>query len=150
MDYQKYQPQIELIGPDSKVTRLTCRRETGNGSLYTAYYQPQLQGEYKAVLHNNIGTPQTDVLRFNVYDDSLECRNVDADRELLDLIAKNTGAESIELGDIGTLPQKIQTLEQLSRRRLQPNDIWDRASVFAALVGLLGAEWLMRRILGLV
>ena len=62
----------------------------------------------------------------------------------------DTGAESLELKDLGTLPDKIKTFEQLSREHLKPTDVWDRLSVFTALVCLLGLEWLIRRTCGLV
>jgi hypothetical protein len=150
VDASRYKPTIDLTGPDGKTARLTCQRSAENGTLYTAYYQPEQEGEYKAVLHNNVGTPQTDLLRFNVYEDSLECRCVDADRELLHLVSKTTGAESFELNELGALPDKIQTFEQLSREHLRPTDVWDRLSVFTALVCLLGLEWLIRRTFGLV
>jgi hypothetical protein len=150
VDSRRYQPFIELTGPDGKTSRLTCQRSTENGTLYTAYYQPEQEGEYKAVLHNNIGTPQTDLVRFNVYEDSLECRCVDADRELLHLVAKTTGAESFELSELKTLPDRIHTFEQLSREHLRPNDIWDRLSIFTLLICMLGLEWLVRRVYGLV
>ncbi len=150
VDAARYQPAIDVTGPDGKTVRLACQRNADNGSLYTAYYQPEREGEYKAVLHNNIGVPATDMLRFNVYEDSLECRLVDADRELLHLVSRTTGAESFELDQLGALPDKIRTFEQLSREHLRPTDAWDRLSVFTLLVCLLGLEWLARRIFGLV
>jgi hypothetical protein len=150
VDAAQYRPTVEVTGPDGKTTRLACQRSAESGTLYTAYCRPELEGEYKAVLHNNVGAPQTDMLRFNVYEDSLECRLVDADRELLHLVSRTTGAESVELSQLAALPDKIRTFEQLSREHLRPTDVWDRLSVFTALVCMLGLEWLARRTFGLV
>jgi len=101
-------------------------------------------------LHNNIGQPKKETLRFTVYHDSIETRYISADRELLDQLAHTTGGETLELAELEELPERVRVFEQLSCVRSKPHDIWDRLSVFGTLVCLLGVEWFMRRASGLV
>lgn len=150
MDRSKYKPWVELIAPDGTSTRLNPELERDSTNIYVARYAPEQQGEYKATLHNNIGQPKEETLRFTVYHDSMETRYISADRELLDQISHTTGGESLELSELRTLPEKVKVFEQLSCMRNKPHDIWDRLSVFGTLVCLLGAEWFVRRASGLV
>jgi hypothetical protein len=150
IDRGQYKPWVELKAPDGTSTRLNPELERDNTNIYVARYTPEQQGEYRATLHNNIGQPKEETLRFTVYHDSIETRYISADRELLDQLAHTTGGESLELSELGTLPEKVRVFEKLSCVRSKPHDIWDRLSVFGTLVCLLGVEWFVRRASGLV
>ena len=150
VDKARYRPRVELIDPTGKTVRLTPTLMGSKDSLYTVTYMAKLQGQYKAVLHNNIGEPTTEEVRFTVYDDSLEARCVQADREVLAQLAETTGAELLTPEQVHTLPEKIEAFAELTKEQVQPRDIWDRRSVFSVLIGLFGVEWLLRRIWGLV
>jgi hypothetical protein len=150
VDQSQYKPWVELIAPDGTSTRLNPELERDSANIYVARYTPEQQGEYKATLHNNIGQPEQETLRFTVYHDSIETRYISADRGLLDQLSRTTGGESLELAELGTLPEKVRVFEKLSCFRSKPHDIWDRLSVFGVLVCLLGVEWFIRRASGLV
>ena len=150
VDTSQYKPQIELTAPDGNSVTLSMQQQEDNASIYMAHYTPEEQGEYAAVLHNNIGEPKEDTARFTVYYDSLETRFVSANREFLDQISYATGGSSLELSEIGVLPGKLKLFESLLCERTKPEDVWDRLSVFSALVCLLGIEWLIRRASGLL
>jgi hypothetical protein len=150
VDKLQYKPWVELIAPDGTRTSLTPELERESTNVYVARHTPDQQGEYKAVLHNNIGEPEQDTLRFTVYHDSIETRYISSDREFLDQLSHTTGGESLELAELGTLPEKVRIFEKLSCMRTKPRDIWDRLSVFSVLVSLLGVEWFIRRASGLV
>jgi hypothetical protein len=150
IDHSQYKPSIELTTPDGNSITLSLQNQPDNENIYTAHYTPEEQGEYKAVLHNNIGEPNEDTARFTVYYDSLETRYVSADRDFLDQISYTTGGESLELTEIGSLPGKLKLFESLLCERTKPEDIWDRMPIFSILVCLLGIEWLIRRASGLL
>jgi len=150
VDPRRYRPYVELTDPSGETVRLVPRLQADSDNVYAAHFNPEKQGQYKAVLHNNIGQPKSDMVRFTVYDDSLEARSVHADRDLLQQLAETTGAESLGLAQIQTLPKKIKAFARLSRERTKPRDIWDRRWVFGILIGLFGFEWLLRRVSGLV
>jgi len=109
-----------------------------------------MEGEYEATLYNNVGKPEKDMVRFTVYDDSVEQRCVQADREMMNLIAEVTGGEMLEVGQLDTLPDKMRAFETLARERIKPKDIWDRLPVFSMLICVLGVEWFLRRASGLL
>ncbi|MCP4454977.1 MAG: VWA domain-containing protein [Planctomycetes bacterium] len=150
VDHEAYKPKIELTLPDGQTEFLYPGRDSENETFYAAHFNPQMVGAYKAILHNDVGTPQQDMVRFTVYDDSVEARRVEADQDLMERLASTTGADVLSLSSIDRLPDKIRAFEQLSKERVKPKDIWDRGMVFACLVILLGLEWLIRRMWGLV
>jgi hypothetical protein len=150
VERSRYQPKIEIVQPDHSVVRIAPQLQQDSESVYAAQFTPQQEGEYEAVLSNNTGKPEKDVVRFTVYDDSVEQRCVQADREMLNLISDVTGGESLELAQVNTLPDKIQAVEMLTRERVKPEDIWDRLPVFSMLICLLAAEWFIRRVSGLL
>jgi len=150
IDHERYHPQIELTYPDGHAEQLVPERQAGDENMYEVSFTPQREGEYEAVLHNNTGQPEEDVSRFIVYDDSTESRYVQADREMLALLSQTTGGESLELGELETLPERVEVFEKLAQECVKPEDVWDRSWVYAALIGALGIEWLLRRIAGLL
>jgi hypothetical protein len=150
VDRSRYTPRIELAQPDGRKVRLTPEPRQDNETVYVAQFAPETEGEYEAVLYNNVGKPDTDMVRFTVYDDSVEQRCVQADREMMNLIAEVTGGEMLEVSQLDTLPDKMQAFETLVRERVKPKDIWDRLPVFSMLISVLGVEWFLRRASGLL
>lgn len=150
IDSNAYEPWIQITGPDSKDVMMIPKSQENDKELYSTIFTTDVEGEYKAVLHNNVGTPSTEEIRFTVYQNALEKRYVSADRELLEKLSSITGGEQMELGDLKDLPAKVAQFEQLSCEKVRAHDVWDRLGVFALLIGVMGAEWLIRRASGLV
>jgi hypothetical protein len=150
VDRARYKPRIELTQPDGRKVRLSPEPLKDSEAVYVAHYTPAAEGEYEAILYSNVGKPDKDILRFTVYDDSVEQRCVQADREMMNLIAEVTGGEMLEVNELEALPDKMQAFETLARERVKPRDIWDRWSVFGTLVCALGVEWFLRRASGLL
>jgi hypothetical protein len=69
---------------------------------------------------------------------------------MLALLSQTTGGESLELEELDTLPERVEVFEKLAQECVKPEDVWDRSWVYAALIGALGIEWLLRRITGLL
>ena len=67
---------------------------------------------------------------------------------MLSLLSQTTGGESLELGQLDALPERVEVFEKLAKECVKPEDIWDRSWVYAALIAMLGIEWLLRRIAG--
>ena len=150
VERSRYKPRIELAQPDGRKVRLTPEPRQDNEAVYVAQFAPETEGEYEAILFSNIGKPEKDMVRFTVYDDSVEQRCVQADREMMNLIAEVTGGEMLEVAELDALPDKMQAFETLARERVKPKDIWDRLPVFSMLICVLGVEWFLRRASGLL
>lgn len=150
IDGKKYEPWIEITGPDGKSVMMVPRPQADDKDLYTTIFSPDMEGEYKAVLHNNVGTPSTEEIRFTVYQNALESRYVSADRELLGKLSSITGGQQMELEDLQELPAKVAQFEELSCEKTRAHDVWDKLGFFALLITAMGTEWLVRRTSGLV
>lgn len=150
VEQTRYKPRIELTQPDGSKVQLTPEPRQDAEGVYAAQFAPEKEGEYEAVLYSNVGKPDKDVVRFTVYDDSVEQRCVQTDREMMNLISEVTGGQMLEIGDLDGLPDKMQEFETLAREQVKPRDIWDRLPVFSALICILGVEWFLRRTSGLL
>src|SRR5207247_4480279 len=96
----EYQPKIVVKSPDrNPVTLIPTRLEQDSEreAVYAAFFTPENEGEFEAVLSNNVGQPREDTARFTVYSDSVETRLVAADRELLPQTSKITGGPGLPL-----------------------------------------------------
>jgi len=150
VDETDYEPRIVVTAPDGSERDILPTSAEDLAALYSASFLPEQEGEYRAVLHNNVGTPEQEELRFTVYTDSIENRFVAADPDLMSAIADTTGGAAIEPSDIGQLPELLAEFQQLTHEEEDPVDVWDRLALFFAIIGLLSLEWFLRRRSGLV
>jgi hypothetical protein len=68
---------------------------------------------------------------------------------LLQRIAEETGGRFYTPETVMTLPEDV-SLTESGTTVVEERDLWDMPVLFFALVGLIGAEWLLRRRRGLV
>lgn len=148
IDSDAYRPRIVVKGPGGDPVEL--RPAAAGNNLYTAVFAPEREGEYEAVLHNNIGAPQTDTARFVVYSDSIETRHVAANPDLMRQIAELTGGRVLRPEEWTTLPRESASRAMDMAHKAKPVDVWDGYSLFGLVVGLLALEWLIRRRAGLL
>jgi hypothetical protein len=149
-DLSAYRPRIEVTPPVGDPVTLTPEPEGGQPGFFTVSYRPNEEGEYKAVLKNNVGAPKEVDLQFAVYSESVEQRFVSSDRGLMERIAAITGGEHLTRNRWDELPEKVEAFVASTRVETRPEDLWDTLPIFLTLVGLLGLEWLIRRRSGLV
>jgi hypothetical protein len=150
VDPALYRPSVEILPEEGAPLVLTLVRGQSERAPYVGSFTPETEGEYTAVLHNNTGEPQQELLRFAVYSDSVETRLVAADPGLLASVAAATGGCEIPIDDLGQLPGKVRQYEVSVAERAKPVDLWDRPAVFATLAALLSLEWFIRRRKGMV
>jgi len=55
----------------------------------------------------------------------------------------------LALSDIAALPQRLQVARQAEQRRYDELSLWDSPYLFLFVLGCLGAEWSIRRKVGL-
>jgi hypothetical protein len=102
MDDAAYAPLVSLTAPDGTVQEILLENTEEAPDRYAATMQPDQEGEYRAVLHNNVGEPKESEVRFTVYADSIEERFVASDPELMASISHITGGEPIALESLVT------------------------------------------------
>jgi len=90
--------------------------------------------------------------RFHVFGQDLELDNPNAYPGMLKSLAEmTTGGRQIEVGDFADVVRELRALS-LERRSLTPElqSLWDRWEFLVLFVGLLCAEWFLRKKWGLV
>ncbi len=150
VDAAAYRPAISIIAPDGGATMITPESSIDAPGAYSATYLPEMEGEYEAILTNNIGAPKQNRLRFTVYNNALETRYVSADPGLLNRVAKITGGATLDRQDWHKLRGLAKEFEYASREVTKPDDVWDKLLIFLAVAGVLALEWFGRRKAGLV
>ncbi len=150
IDHAAYTPRIELHPPEGETLDIRPANKPSHPKIFSASFTPPAEGEYRAVLHSNIGKPEQSVIHFTVYSDQVEDRLVAADHHTLERISRTTRAECLTLDQLGDLPAKVRTFGNQAIQNVEPHDIWDILPVFVALCSLLGLEWYLRRLWGMV
>lgn len=143
----RYFPRVTVHPPEGPPLVLTPVRVEGTAD-YVVDFTPEAEGEYRAVLENNVGQPRTDVTRFTAYADFEEMRLASSDRELMAHLARQTGGDVLALDDLPSLPERARAFAALAADTPRAEDAWDNGLLFGLLFGLLCLEWLLRRAWG--
>jgi hypothetical protein len=77
-----------------------------------------------------------------------ELANVSPDLQLLDQIARATGGAVVNLEQARELPRRLSGLREKASATVEIA-LWDSAGLFLLVLSLLGAEWAIRKRLGL-
>jgi hypothetical protein len=145
LDAAAYQPRLVISGP-GPATELEPRAQ---GDSRVAEAGPFAPGTYRVTLKNNVGKPAELTQTIQVMSASVENKELSADPETMRKLAEVSGGAVVGGDDIPRMSEVVRRREarrELARRE-QP--VWDRWWVCAALVGVLGLEWWLRRQEGL-
>lgn len=144
-------PPITLTLPDGKTTRLVTAPAHGNAADFTAVYNPLKPGEYVATIPPLSGNPKALPVScaFTVFPGQEEDENRSADPDLMRQLAAVGGGLALTPSELSSLPDRLRAAERLATRIREPHTAWDSGGFLALLVGLLAAEWLLRRRAGL-
>ncbi|MDY0170216.1 MAG: hypothetical protein RBS80_26975 [Thermoguttaceae bacterium] len=89
--------------------------------------------------------------RFLVFEQDLELDNPGADAATMQSLASLTGGESLAPEELPALIRRLAAeTDELLVERETKRSLWDTWSMFLTLVGLLSAEWFLRKRWGLV
>ncbi len=143
---------VTLSGPDGRLVEARASMEEGEAHdvLYAATFTPEQPGLYRVNVTarrggTEIGSASSALL---VGGADLEMAQPRLNAPLLERIAAQTGGHVIERGQIGRTVAALQSAAPgavMSARR----DIWHSAWSLLFIIGLLTAEWLLRRKWGL-
>jgi hypothetical protein len=115
------------------------------------YFASGEPGEYEVTLKGTKGGKEigTDRARFMVYQDNRELENPAADRALLKQISDMTGGVNLNAED---LDKHLKALSPEAANYVTQSEhkLWDNWSFFLIFVGLLTAEWALRKAKGWV
>jgi hypothetical protein len=89
------------------------------------------------------------VISFRREDGVAENFHTEQNRELLEKLSEETGGRYWTQSDLAKLPSNISYSEAgISVRNTK--ELWDMPATFFALLGLMSADWLLRRKWGVV
>jgi hypothetical protein len=141
LDNAIYQPRLVITGAKQNVEVEPRRR----GESFVAEAGPFAPGTYHINLRNNVGKPTELSQNVEVVSASIEKKELSADPQMMQKLAEVSGGAGVKAEDVAHMPEVIRKWEaarQLSHRQ-QP--LWDRWWLLTGLLGLLGAEWWLRR-----
>lgn len=144
--------KITLEQPGGAKVELFAEPSSREPGLFEAEYYPRGSGAHriKAEVRDGkgqlLGEKQTGWVSAPLAE---EFRSLEPDRALLERIAKDTGGRVIELGDLPSLPRLLQNLN-VPIKQTVTDPLWHSPWVFALILALLAAEWIIRRRAGWV
>jgi hypothetical protein len=151
-DYEADQVALELIDPAGKPRNppLTLQGDKARPGQFTGSFIAGVPGTYKLEL----AIPDSsDKLAgsVSVRLPNLEFEHPEQNEAGLRKLARNeTGGLYLTLANVAQeLPQLLPDRSQVRVQYDQPKSLWDREWVMYLLIGLLGAEWLTRKLLKL-
>jgi len=136
---------LKHTSPDGSARDAQLRENASDALALEAAITPLQEGVHELNLRTTDGKAQT--LRFAVYDDREELRDISADPQLMADIASATGGEVLALDGRDRLLEllELESKAQQADVRMLRADAWDSPWLFALITSLLVCEWLWRR-----
>jgi uncharacterized membrane protein len=144
---------IRVSGPDGRMETLGAALEEDEGegaSLFAAKFTPDQPGLYRLSVAARRGAQQIGSATSAVLVGSADLEMTDprANRALLERLASQTGGAIVPSGRSSDLVAKLRAAAPAAALSVR-TDLWHNVWSLAALLGLLAAEWVLRRRWGL-
>lgn len=134
------------IEGDGATDRLTLAAEPDRPGWFSGRYLAKQSGRYRAVFSPDDWKEEPVAVAFNVSQPDIERRDPRMNRAALETIAAGSaGGRYVSIDEAMQIPELIEDRHREQTIRSTPKPMWDRWWVFAVLVGLLGAEWTIRK-----
>jgi uncharacterized membrane protein len=135
-----------IQGPDGKTTNLTVAAQGDQMGSYQARWVPELSGTFKVRVTGNLG--ERDLgnvdLTFAIGRPNQEFDRLDLNEALLRRIAEKSGGRYVTLADAPSLMNDLRSQER-SRRTLTEWSLFNGPLFFILFVGMVTAEWILRK-----
>ena len=140
-----------VIGPDGLTAMVDLTPVPNTPGSFAMDWTAEKPGSYVAEVTASQGAKELgkDVVDFRREDGVAENFHTEQNRELLEKLSEQTGGRYWEQSDLERLPKEISYSEAGISVR-DTKELWDMPAVFLALLGLMSADWLLRRKWGVV
>ena len=150
--------KIEVTGPGGKKSELFAEPSLKEAGLFEAEFYPRETGPYRALasvikergLPASAGEtkptslPETKATGW-IHDPLVrEFASLKPGREWAERVAKESGGRVLSLADLPRLPEILKDIRAPVEETIT-TPFWHAPWVFAVVLGLLGAEWFLRR-----
>jgi len=145
------QLSIEVTPPRGTPYHIPGNVDTEVEGLYSAKFRATEKGTYKITVAASLGGVElgTDSVEFVVEIPLVEFETPQLNEELLEKLAASSAGSYTKLEEVKSLPQKIKNVGE-TIVETHEIDLWDNPIVLIIIVGILGAEWILRKWKGLV
>ena len=140
-----------VIGPEGVAAVVDMTPVANTPGTFELDWTAEKPGSYVAEVTADQGAAELgkDVIAFRREDGVAENFHTEQNRELLEKLSEETGGRYWAQDELGKLPKEISYSEAgISVRDTKP--LWDMPAVFVVLLGLMSADWLLRRKWGVV
>ena len=136
---------LEAVPEDAGVAAIDLEAKPGAGGTFVATWSPERDGRWKIRPRDpSLAARAGDGASLEVVRSDRELRDAEADRPLLESLARETGGRVVSPADAASL---VRTLPNRSIRTENPirDPLWNSPAALAMLMVLLSAEWIIRR-----
>jgi len=147
--------EIQVGTPDGRPIQRKASLDTGtdgaSSGAYVARFEVPAAGPYEIQAVAKVGDQAlgSDVITIRVVQPVIEFAQTDPDKPLLQEMAKKSGGQYIEAGELSRIVELArlmpQTIEEQSFDEKDAVPAWDKWWLGAILLGLMGGEWLVRK-----
>jgi len=143
--------QAHLIGPDGLSEFVDLTPVPNQPGTFAADWTATRPGSYVAEVTAGRGSDELgkDVVQFRREDGVAENFHTEQNTALLTKLADETGGRYWQQSELDRLPKEISYSEAGISVR-DTKELWDMPIVFLLLLGLMAADWLLRRKWGVV
>lgn len=145
------QLSLEISPPTGAPFQIPNSADSEIDGLYTARFRAQETGTYELTASGKLGETElgADSVDFAIQTPRVEFDNPQLNEELLQQLATASGGVYMPLEEIDALPSKIPDAGE-TITTIHENELWDSPIILILAVGILGAEWMLRKRKGLV
>jgi hypothetical protein len=143
--------QAHVIGPEGLSEVVDLAPVPNVPGTFATDWTAAKAGSYVAEVTADEGSEELgkDVVAFRREDGVAENFHTEQNRELLTKLSDETGGRYWEQSELERLPKEISYSEAGISVR-DTKELWDMPAVFLVLLGLMSADWLLRRKWGVV
>lgn len=134
---------VGALGGGDARERVTLRPDRTQPGLYEGYFSPPGAGRYR-MESNEDDQPVSNTTEFQVVDAKTELTDTDMRLAQMQRIAELTGGACLAIQQLPQLATLVNH-EPITTTVRSERALWDNGLVALLLVGLLGAEWILRR-----
>ncbi|MBD3181308.1 hypothetical protein GF312_03385 [Candidatus Poribacteria bacterium] len=123
----------------------------GNGR-YTAEFVPAREGRYEVYVKADYAGKNLDeaTTEFVIQKAVLEFQDTQLNEGLLKNVAETSGGVYLHVSEVSELPETIKDVDVRPFSSIRERSIWDNWIVMLMAVGMLTAEWILRKRNGMV
>ncbi len=141
----------EVTAPSGQISSVPLAWDVNKDGHYSGSFKPEEDGIHTVTceVSNGKSTLGTAKTHFRVAESTEEFHDAALNSNLLRRISEETTGRHYSINDLDTLPEDISYIDK-GAYKTEEKDLWDMPFLFLLLIGLISAEWIIRKRKGLV